>query len=264
MNTIDFSLLDYFLLAAMLLVPFGLIHWLRLPVMKTAAVSLARMLVQLSLVGIYLKVIFDLNAPLLNGIWILAMLLVANTALLGRAGLRQKPFFLLTFLGTALGSGGISAWFVFVVIQPEPLYDARYLIPVFGMVLGNCMRGNVISLERFYMGIRERENEFITYQMLGANLSEASAPFMRKALMASLGPQLSTVATMGIVSLPGMMTGQILGGSFPMTAIKYQIAIVICILSAQLLSSAANIHLSRHIAFDEMHMLRESIFSKAD
>jgi putative ABC transport system permease protein len=261
MNTIELDGIDYLLLFLLVLLPLGLIYWLRLKVLKTAVIGLLRMLVQLTLVGLYLKIIFDLNSLLLNVAWIMAMILVANTALLGRAGLKKKVFFHWTFLGTAGGSILVVAWFVLLVIQPEPLYDARYLIPVFGMVLGNCMRGNVLSLERFYNGIREKENEFITYQMLGATTGEASRPFMQKALMTALGPQLSTIATMGIVSLPGMMTGQILGGSFPVTAIKYQIAIVVCILAAQLFSSTLNIFLTRNIALNEMGMLRKDIFA---
>lgn len=264
METIDFTTLDYFLLVLLACLPLAIIYFLGLPVLKTAVSGLARMTVQLSLVGLYLSVLFDLNNFWLNAAWMIVMILVANLALLDRAGLRKRPLFVLTFIGTAAGSLLISIYFVMVIIQPSPLYDARYLIPVFGMVLGNCMRGNVLSLERFYRGIRERENEFITYQMLGATLGEACRPFTRKALLTSLGPQLSTIATMGIVSLPGMMTGQILGGSLPLTAIKYQIGIVICILSAQLVSAVANIFLTRSVAFSTGGMLRQDLFTQRD
>jgi len=96
--------------------------------------------------------------------------------------------------------------------------------------------------------------------MLGATLSEAVRPYMQKALQAAAGPLLATIATMGIVSLPGMMTGQILGGSMPVMAIKYQIAIVISIFSAMILASGLNLLFSMKIAFDDFGMLRGDIF----
>jgi putative ABC transport system permease protein len=124
------------------------------------------------------------------------------------------------------------------------------------------MRGNVIALERFYSGIRQNEKEFITYQMLGASLSEATRPYWRSAMRAAIAPSLSTMATIGIVSLPGMMTGQILGGSTPITAIKYQIAIMICIFSSMIISAACNILLTNRAAFNAYGMLKQDIFRK--
>jgi putative ABC transport system permease protein len=259
-NTIDLTYIDYLLLALLVLLSVITLLWLRLGVVKSLLSGMVRMIIQLSLVGLYLKVIFDINSWLLSGLWILVMLIVANYSLLGRAGLKRSSFFLLTGFGTAVGSLLVVIYFVLVVIQPEPLYDARYLIPVFGMVLGNCMRGNVLSLERFYSGILEEENTFITWQMLGASVREAYQPFLKKALVTSLGPQISTIGTMGIVSLPGMMTGQILGGAFPVTAIKYQIAIMICIFSAQLFSSVINIFLTSRVSFSNSGMLKKELF----
>jgi len=262
MEIIEISWWQMAALYSLLIVPFGLAWWLRLGILRETFISLIRMTVQLSLVGLYLKVIFALNYPFLNFIWILVMLVIANSAMLRQAGLVRLRFFFMTFLGIALATAFTTAFFVMGVLQPDPFYDARYLIPVFGMVLGNCMRGNVLSLERFYTGIRENEKEFITYHLLGANLMEALRPYMQRALKSSIAPNLSTMATMGLVSLPGMMTGQILGGSFPLTAIKYQIAILICIFSSTLIGSVLNLLLSMRVAFDDYGMLRQEIFAK--
>ncbi len=262
METIDLSLLELSLMYTLLIIPLAMMVWLRLGVVRETLAAVARMTVQLWLVGLYLKVIFALNALWLNVVWILVMLVVANTSMLRQAGLVRRRFFVVTFAGTAVAIVGAAVFFVVGIIRPGPLYDARYLIPVAGMVLGNCLRGNVLSLERFYSGIRDNEREFITYHMLGATLLEAVRPYMRQALRAAVGPLVATMATMGIVSLPGMMTGQILGGSFPVTAIKYQIAIMICIFSAMVVASVLNLLLSMKIAFDEWGMLRQEIFSE--
>jgi len=127
------------------------------------------------------------------------------------------------------------------------------------MLLGNCMRGNILALERFYSAITKREREYITYLTMGSSFSEATAPFIREAIGPALAPTLSTMATLGIVSLPGMMTGQILGGSPPITAIKYQIAIMIAIFTAIVISVVVTLLLSMRSTFDEYRTLRKSV-----
>lgn len=263
METIDLSAWELAAIYIMLVIPVIMMAWLRLGIVRETVYAVLRMTIQLWLVGVYLTVIFELNAWWLNALWILAMLVIANLSIIGQARLIRRRFFAATFAGTAIATAGVSLFFVIAVIRPVPLYDARYLIPIVGMVLGNCMRGNVLALERFYSGIRENEKEFITYHMLGASLTEAVRPYMQRALRAAAGPLLATIATMGIVSLPGMMTGQILGGSVPGTAIKYQIAIVIAIFSAMIMASVLNLLFSMRIAFDDYGMLRDDIFQAA-
>ena len=260
-GAINMTLWDMAAVYGLMLLPLGVMAWLGLGMIRDTLVAMARMTVQLALVGLYLQVVFDLNSVWLNLGWILAMILVANATTLKRAGLVRRRFFMATFVGIAGVTAAVVGFFM-IVLRPDPIYDARYLVPITGMVLGNCMRGNVLSLERFFSGIRDGEKEFITYQTLGATLFEAARPHMRQALRAALAPTLSTMATMGIVSLPGMMTGQILGGSVPLTAIKYQIAIMFCIFAGILLASVLNLLLSMRIGFDDYGMLRQEVFAK--
>jgi putative ABC transport system permease protein len=131
-----------------------------------------------------------------------------------------------------------------------------------GMVLGNILRSNVVALDRFFSELRANQDMHVQYLILGASESEAVRPFLRNALRAAVGPQLGTVATMGIVSLPGMMTGQILGGSSPAVAIGYQIMIMISIFTAATVSVFLAVHFARKAAFDRFGRLDESIFLK--
>jgi len=262
MEMIDISLGKLALLYATLLLPLWLIYRYTDGLLKDASIAIVRMSVQLVLVGLYLKYILAWNHLWLNALWILIMLSVANVTTLGNAGLKKTKFFLVTFLGMSLSTLSITAVLLFVVIDPEPLYDARYLIPLTGMILGNSLRGNVLALERFYSAIDKNKNEFITYLMLGATLQEAIRPYMRDAVKASLSPIVATMATVGLVSLPGMMTGQILSGAFPLLAIKYQIAIMISIFFSMTLTAVLNIFLSLPIAFDDYQLLRDDIFQK--
>ena len=252
-----YSLLSMY---ALMLFPLAIFIFLQLGNVRHTLVALTRMSVQLFLVGLYLKYVFELNNPLVSLLWLAIMLVVANFSILNKAGLKLRAFFWRSLAGVAVSTLFASGWFILIAIRPDPIYDARYLVPITGMILGNCLRSNVLSLERFYSGIRKNENEFMTYLLLGANLREAVRPYMRDAVKAAVNPAIASMATMGIVSLPGMMTGQILGGALPITAIKYQIGIMICIFTAMVVTALANILLSLPVAFDDHQRLKDNIF----
>ncbi len=258
--TTDLSIPAVLSMYALLLLPLAAMFHLQLGVVRDTLVAVARMTIQLLLVGLYLKYIFQLNNALVSLLWVAGMMVVANFSILKNAGLERRLFFWRSLAGVAASTLLVSAWFILVAIRPDPPYDARYMVPIVGMVLGNCLRSNVLSLERFYSGIRRNENEFTTYLLLGADLHEAVRPYLRDALRAAVNPTIATMATMGIVSLPGMMTGQILGGSMPATAIKYQIGIMLCIFTSMVVAALANIRLSLPVAFDDHQRLRPGIF----
>lgn len=259
---VDMNITSTLSLFLLLLIPIGIFIYLKLHIVKETIISAIRMAVQLILVGLYLKYVFQLNNGFVNLIWVLVMIVAANTNILSKAGLKRGPFFWRILTGVAISTGIASAWFILVAIRPVPFYDARYMIPIVGMIIGNCQRSNVMSLERFYSGIRQNEQEFMTYLMLGATLREAIFPHLRTAIKSCVNPALSTMATMGIVSLPGMMTGQILGGAMPMAAIKYQIGIMICIFSSTVIAAVINILLSLPVAFDDYQRLKQNVFQQ--
>ncbi len=258
-QTIDLSYWSLLVIYGLLVIPVAVFRITGVNLIRASAVSIVRMSAQLALVGLYLGFLFELNNLWLNIAWLIIMLLVANISIIGSAGLKLRFFFVPTLIGVALSTIIVLAVFVFIAIHPSPLYDARYLIPIAGMILGNCLKGNVLALERFYSAIRKNEREFSTYLFMGAQLNEAARPYFRQAILAANAPHVATMATLGIVSLPGMMTGQILGGAFPIVAIKYQIAIMISIFSSMALSSYLNIRLSMAIAFDDFQNLRREV-----
>lgn len=260
MQTIDIGLTNLLVLYLLLVIPLMILWQLRLKIIREIVISIVRMTVQLLFVGIYLKYIFEWNTIWVNGLWVLVMIAVANISVLNKAGLKLKPFFWASLLGISVGTVFMAGVFLFILVKPEPLYDAHYLIPLTGMLLGNCLRGNVLVFERFYSGIQKNETEFLSYLMMGATLKEAVRPYLRDAVNGALAPNIATMTTIGIVSLPGMMTGQILGGSIPLVAIKYQIAIMLGIFISLIVSSVMNIYLSLPAAFNEYDLLREDIF----
>lgn len=261
METLDISLSRMALLYGLCLLPWSLLWLIGTQLSRDIATGIVRMTLQLGLVGFYIKTLFTLNNPWLNAAWILVMLIVADFSILRRAGLKTRYLVVSCFTAVAVSILLSTAYLVVLVIQPTHFYDARYIVPLAGMILGNCMQGNVIALERFFSAVRKNQNEYTTYLLLGASRWEALLPYFRQAVKAAINPSIANMATMGLVSLPGMMTGQILGGSDPWVAVKYQIAIMICIFTSSTLATILNLKLSLPIAFNEYDMLNERLFA---
>ena len=261
--TIDIPLARLATLYLALLVPIAVLQRLGIRIGRDTAVGVIRMSAQLAAVGLYLKYLFTANNPWLNFAWVGAISLVANHHILQRAGLSRRLFWPI-FTGVLLAAVLTLTLFLAVVVRPDPLYDARYLIPLAGMVLGNCLRSNVIALERFYNGLRSRQDAYLAALFLGATVREATLPYLRRAASAALAPNLATMSTMGLVSLPGMMTGQILGGAVPLVAIKYQVLIMLGIFFNLCVSLVLTMLLSQQAAFNEYGLLRDGIFRTPD
>jgi len=222
-----------------------------------------RMVIQLLFVGFYLEYLFEYDNPLINISWILVMVVVADFATLDRSDLkRTKSLLIPIFLATIFGIVLIDLFFLELVINLPKFLAAQYAIPITGMVLGNCLRSNVIGIHSFYYSLKEKRERYRFYLALGASRNEAVFPFFKEALKRSANPTLATMATIGLVSLPGMMTGQILSGSSPLIAIKYQIMIMLAIFSGTVLSVYLGIRISNYFVLDSTDNLDESIFKQ--
>ena len=246
---------------ALTLIPLAIILWLELPLLKATVIALIRMTVQLLLVGVYLKVIFDLDNVWVNAAWLVIMILVADASIVRRAGLRVRYFLMPVALGLILGTSVPLLVFLHGVLGTEGLLQAQYAIPIGGMIMGNCLRANIIGIREFYQSLRSSEKLYLARLAMGASRKEAVRPNFRNACEAALGPTIASMATIGLVSLPGMMTGVIMGGHDPSQAIRYQIAIMIAILTGTAITVFAVIWLSIRYCFDDYGMLRKRIFS---
>ncbi|MDO3380176.1 ABC transporter permease [Geoalkalibacter halelectricus] len=229
MNIIDISIWRLIAGYGLLAIPLGIIIWMRLPMLGDTLSAVARMTLQLLFVGFYLQVIFDLDNFWLTGAWVMVMILVADLSIARGCRLRISRLAGGLFWALAAGTFIPLAFFVGLVLGGTEAWSAQYIIPIGGMILGNCLRADIIGIRTFYESLQENEKAYLLSLAQGANLKEALLPFTREALQAALAPTIATMATIGLVSLPGMMTGVILGGGDPMTAIKYQIAIMIAI-----------------------------------
>ena len=244
-----------------LIIPAAILWWYNTGLNKKMVIATIRMTLQLLFVGYYLEYLFEYDNTWLNLAWIMVMVIVADFATIDRSDLKTTwslvlPIFWATFLGIVL----INVFFLELVIQLPKFLEAQYAIPITGMVLGNCLRSNVIGINDFYYNLKENNERYRFYLASGATRREALYPFFQRALQKSANPTLAAMATIGLVSLPGMMTGQILSGSSPMTAIQYQIMIMLAIFSCTILSVFLAILFCNRAVFFQNDMLDESIF----
>ncbi|CAO80259.1 ABC transporter permease [Candidatus Cloacimonas acidaminovorans] len=250
----DISIYRLMLAALLLIFPILIFSNLKLKLSGQLFNSFARMIVQLAIIGLILQFIFNRENPWLAFLWMLIMLANAVLTLKGRLKFQKKillPVLIFSLLTTTLI---VMPWLIIVVLRPEPLFAPRFLIPIYGMILGNSMNNCSLALERFESGLSENWKAYYTRLSLGASQWEAILPAFRKAMQAALMPELLTIASMGLVTLPGMMTGQILGGASPLVAIKYQMMIMIGIFSGVTITdyTAINIYLRKR--FDKFYL----------
>ncbi|PSW20826.1 ABC transporter permease [Photobacterium sanctipauli] len=236
------------------LIPLFLFHRWQLGLGRTLVSAALRMTLQLAVVGLYLQTLFEFQNPWLNSLWLSIMVSVAGYSICRRAGVQVKKVLPAILAGQVVAMAVVLPLMLGGVIQAEPWWQAQYLIPVAGMLLGNCLAANVLALERWYSSLKERQEEYQFYLAMGAPRPEK--PFIQTAVKAALGPQLASMTTLGIVSLPGMMTGQILGGTEPLLAVKYQLVIMVAIFISATLSVTTALTLASRSAFDRYGQLK--------
>ena len=252
LNTIDL------LIAAALVLALALLSIrLQMKIGRQLIIAAIRTAVQLTLIGLVLKVLFE-NATLL---WVsllaFFMLFVAGREVMMRQERRFKGWW-----GYAAGtfsmfvsSFAITVFALVVILGNDPWYAPQYAIPLLGMLLGNTMNGIAISMDRLTHAAWEQRDIIEARLILGESWDQAISDYRRQAVRSGMIPIINAMAAAGIVSLPGMMTGQILAGALPVDAVKYQILIMFLISAGTGLGTLAAVSVgSRHL-FDERQRL---------
>ena len=248
-----------------LIIPLAILWRFKTGLISKTMIAVVRMIVQLIFVGYYLEYLFKYNNPWINFGWILIMVLAADFETLERSELkRQGGLIISVFVATLLGLLIIDFFFLKLVIRLPDVMEAQYLIPITGMILGNCLRGNVIGINDFYYNVYRHQERYHYYLASGATRKEALFPFFSIALKKSINPTLASMATIGLVALPGMMTGQMLSGSSPLIAIKYQIMIMLAIFSGTTLCVYLGILFSQKFVFDKQNNFNKSALKKSN
>jgi putative ABC transport system permease protein len=249
---------DLALASTLVWVNAGLSVWLGLAIERRLIIAALRMIVQLLLMGWVLAALFSWVSPLASGLAALGMVCFAGYEASSR---QQRPFGGVWSYG--LGTGSILMSTVLVTLfalggalRPDPWYDPRYAIPLLGMILGNTMTGVSLGLNALSSGLVNRRAAVEARLMLGYDRRAALMPVIREALVSALMPIINTMSACGVVALPGMMTGQILGGVPPVQAVKYQILILFLVAGGTGIGSLAAVMGGAWRLTDARHRLR--------
>ncbi len=219
--------------ATLLVVAAGVISVvLGLGIEKRLAIAAIRTVVQLGLLGLILERVFALRNPVVVvGILVLMTIFAAREAA-GRTSRGYRGILVDAWLAMAVSCFAVGGVVTQLVVGVEPWYEPQYVIPLLGMILGNSLTGIALGLDRFLDHLSTRHAEIELRLAFGASRREALAAPLGDAVRTGMVPIINGMAAAGIVSLPGMMTGQILAGTPPLQAVSYQIVVMFMIAAA--------------------------------
>ncbi len=246
----DIGIFNLTLGFTILAIPVLVFHYYRVRMVKDLFISVARMVVQLFLVAVYLEWIFEINNPWINSLWVFIMVLIGAGTIVHRVRLNWYIFLLPFILAGLLSMAIIDGFFLGLIIQLDYFFDARYFIPISGMVLGNSINHNIVGLTTYFDGLSQRKELYYFILTNSGSRKHAIRPYIQEALIKGLNPLLANMSVIGLISLPGMMTGQILGGASPATAIKYQVMIMVAIFAGCTMILIMSVLYSNFFVFD--------------
>lgn len=244
------------LASALILINIVLSFILRLGLEQRLGVASLRMVVQLLLVGYVLEWVFQLQNPVWVLLVALAMTVMAGTSAVNRTRRRFGRIYWNSFVSILAAGFLVTGLSVTGIIQVQPWYNPQYLIPLLGMILGNALTGTSLALDRFMEDSVSCRGQIEALLALGATRWEAAHPTIKEALRTGMIPTINSMMVMGLVSLPGMMTGQILAGASPTDAVRYQIVIIFAIAAGTALSTMGVVLLAFQSLFSAKHQLR--------
>ncbi len=222
---------------------------------KDLFIGTVRTFAQLFLLGYVLELLFAIDDYRLVISVFLFMILFAAFTIYGRIKEKQITFFIPVCLSMMISFFLITFLVTAIVVDVKPWWKPQYFIPIGGMVIGNSMNAIAIALERLLNDMRSKRQEIEMKLCLGADYKEASIDIVRNAMKAGMIPSINSMMAVGIVFIPGMMTGQILAGANPITAIKYQIVVMIMIVGATTLGTLLVVLIIRKQCFSAGHQI---------
>ena len=228
----------------------------RLGLERDLLVGTVRTIVQLYLVGLILAAVFSAA----RWYWVLLILVVmaavATHAAVARLAKPIPGVYWIAAAALTISTAATLAYVIGVVVSPRPWWEPQYVIPIAGMILGNSMTSAALAGDRLQADLFTRRDEIEARLALGFSGREAVQPLVRSALRAAMIPTVNGMMTVGVVQLPGMMTGQILAGASPLTAIRYQIVVVFMLAVATALGSLLFVRLAVGRYLTPAHQLR--------
>ncbi len=225
---------------------------------RTLVWSMTRMVVQLLLVGTLLRFVFSQNAGWLTVVIFMAMLVAASNEVGARQPNRLRGFWQLMASGAAvsLSTTLVSIFALVTVLGTDNWLQPAHAIPIAGIILGTAMNSASISLNALLSNITAERSAIEAQLALGATRWQALAPLIRRAVRSGILPVMNQMVGAGIITMPGIMSGQILAGQDPFEAAKYQIFLMLLLAASGVASTIAAVYLTTSRLTDDRHRLR--------
>ena len=225
---------------------------------KQLAIAACRTTVQLLLVGLILKAVFTHVQLSWVALIALVMVLVAGYEVSARQSRRFTGWwrFGVGTMSMFISSFAVTLFALGVIIGNQPWYAPQYAIPLLGMLLGNTMSGIAIALDRLTQSAWDQRGRIEARLILGQDWNQAIRELRHDCIRSGLIPIINAMSAAGIISLPGMMTGQILAGAAPVEAVKYQILIMFLIATGTGFGTMIAVWVGSRRLFDERQRLR--------
>jgi putative ABC transport system permease protein len=215
-----------------------------------------RTAVQLYGVGFVLAAVFAAARWYWVVLILVVMIAVATQAAVSRLGRPLPGAGWIAAAALTASTAATLAYVIGVVVQVRPWWEPQYIIPIAGMILGNSMTSAALAGDRLQGDLRARADEVEARLALGFSGQDAVQPMVRAALRTAMIPSVNAMMTVGLVQLPGMMTGQILAGTSPLLAIRYQIVVMFMLTAATGLGSLLFVRLAALRYLTPAHQLR--------
>ena len=250
MNAPSFT--DVAVALVLVAIALGVTRWWKIPVGKEISFGTVRAFVQLVAVGYALEYIFAVESPWLIILAITIMLVVGAREAAARLKKVERPFFITLF---AISLGSVVTLGVMLVTGLIN-FEARYVIPLGGMIISNSMNAATLTIRRITTDLAEERLEIETALSLGMTWREATRKFQREAVINGMVSMLNFLKTVGIVALPGAMTGMILAGADPLNAVLLQLIVGYMLLSSVSITSVTTLELTIRRFFTPAHQYR--------
>ncbi len=255
MSLIHISLTDLAVSLGFVVLVAVLARMERLGIGRSLAVGAFRAMAQLMAVGYVLKAVFDLNRWYWVVLVFLVMTIVAAHAARKRQTIAVRHLYWTMAVSIALAGVVVLGTLIVGILQVEPWYRPQYVIPLAGIVLASAMNATALTVDRFLADLHQNRTLVEASLALGAGTREASRRSSAAAMRTGMMSHINTMSIVGIVQLPGMMTGQILSGVAPAEAVRYQIVILSCLVAGAVIASLTALGIVRRQVFTRRQQL---------
>ncbi|UTO05502.1 iron export ABC transporter permease subunit FetB [Moraxella sp. FZLJ2107] len=230
------TFIDVLISASLVLVAIIVSWWLKLGLARTLIVASIRTIVQLSLIGLILAWVFA-RESMVEVLTILSLMtIIAAISAKNRVKKPYQGLFIDTLIALGVATFAVTLVAMLLILQVSPWYAPQYIIPILGLILGNSLTAISLTTGRLIEHLHEQQSQIRTLLALSATPFEACHRAMATAISAGMLPTINSMMVVGLVSLPGMMTGQILAGANPTQAVRYQIVTMFLICAGSTIS----------------------------